>query len=112
MRLLKDQTVADMTRNQTGSVKVRLQPTAEPLRSKPYPLGAGEDVWGLGFQLAAPAKPGANMRRPGSMSWAGINNTFFWVDPQQQIGVIVLMQMLPSTTTRRSEFCKVSKDPY
>jgi CubicO group peptidase (beta-lactamase class C family) len=29
------------------------------------------------------------------MSWAGINNTFFWVDPQQQIGVIVLMQVLP-----------------
>jgi methyl acetate hydrolase len=95
VRLLKDQTVAEMTRNQTGTVKVRLQPTAEPLRSKPYPLGAGEDVWGLGFQLAAPAKPASNMRRPGSMSWAGINNTFFWVDPQQQIGVIVLMQVLP-----------------
>jgi CubicO group peptidase (beta-lactamase class C family) len=95
VRLLKDQTVADMTRNQTGAVKVRLQPTAEPLRSKPYPLGAGEDVWGLGFQLAAPSKPAANMRRPGSMSWAGINNTFFWVDPQQQIGVVVLMQVLP-----------------
>ena len=84
-----------MTRNQTGNVKVRLQPSADPLRSKPYPLGAGEDVWGFGFQLAAPAKPAANMRRPGSMSWAGINNTFFWIDPQQQIGVIVLMQMLP-----------------
>jgi len=95
VRLLKEQTVRDMTRNQTGNVKVRLQPSADPLRSKPYPLGAGQDVWGLGFQLAAPPKPAANMRRPGSMSWAGINNTFFWVDPQQQIGVIVLMQVLP-----------------
>jgi len=95
VRLLKEQTVAEMTRNQTGSVKVRLQPTAEPLRSKPYPLGAGEDTWGLGFQLAAPARPATNMRRPGSMSWAGINNTFFWIDPQQQLGVIVLMQILP-----------------
>jgi methyl acetate hydrolase len=95
VRLLKEQTVGEMTRNQTGNVKVRPQPTAEPLRSKPYPLGAGEDVWGLGFQIAAPAKPAANMRRPGSLSWAGINNTFFWIDPQQQIGVIVLMQMLP-----------------
>jgi methyl acetate hydrolase len=95
VRLLKEQTVRQMERNQTGNVKVRLQPTAEPLRSKPYPLGAGEDVWGLGFQLAAPAKPEANMRRPGSMNWAGINNTFYWIDPQQQIGVIVMMQMLP-----------------
>ena len=95
VRLLKEQTVGDMSRNQTGSVKVRLQPTAEPLRSKPYPLGAGEDVWGLGFQLAAPARPAANMRRPGSMDWAGIYNTFYWIDPEKQIGVIVLMQMLP-----------------
>jgi CubicO group peptidase (beta-lactamase class C family) len=29
------------------------------------------------------------------MSWAGINNTFFWIDPEEGIGVIVLMQMLP-----------------
>jgi methyl acetate hydrolase len=95
VRLLKERTVREMATNQTGPVKVRLQPTAEPLRSRPYPLGAGEDVWGLGFQLAAPAKPAADMRRPGSMNWAGINNTFFWIDPQSEIGVIVLMQMLP-----------------
>ena len=95
VRILKEQTVRDMGRNQTGNVKVRLQPTADPLRSRPYPLGAGEDVWGLGFQLAAPARPDAAMRRPGSMTWAGINNTFYWIDPDTQIGVVVLMQMLP-----------------
>ena len=95
VRLLKDQTVKEMERNQTGNVKVRQQPTAEPLRSKPYPIGAGEDVWGLGFQIAAPGKPAADMRRPGSLTWAGINNTFFWIDPEKQIGAIVLMQVLP-----------------
>jgi methyl acetate hydrolase len=95
VRILKEQTVREMSRNQTGNVKVRLQPTAEPLRSKPYPLGAGEDVWGLGFQIAAPAKTAPKMRRPGSMNWAGINNTFYWIDPQSQIGVVVLMQILP-----------------
>ena len=35
------------------------------------------------------------MRRPGSMNWAGINNTFYWIDPEKQIGVVVLMQILP-----------------
>jgi CubicO group peptidase (beta-lactamase class C family) len=95
VRILKEQTVRDMARNQTGSVKVRLQPTAEPLRSKPYPLGAGEDVWGLGFQIAAPSKAAPNMRRPGSLNWAGINNTFYWIDPEKQLGVVVLMQILP-----------------
>ena len=94
-RLLKAETVSEMGRNQTGNIKVRLQPVARPEYSKPYPLGAGEDVWGLGFQLAAPAKPDPKLRRPGSMSWAGINNTYFWIDPQEEIGVIVLMQTLP-----------------
>jgi len=95
VRILKDSTVAEMSKNQTGSVKVRLQPSADPLRSKPYPLGAGEDVWGLGFQIASPKTPNASMRSPGSLSWAGINNTFYWIDPQKQVGAVILMQMLP-----------------
>jgi len=94
-RLLKAETVREMGRNQTGNLKVQLQPTADSDYSKPFPLGAGEDVWGLGFQLASPARPDPAMRRPGSMSWAGINNTFFWIDPQEEIGAIVLMQLLP-----------------
>ena len=35
------------------------------------------------------------MRRPGSGNWAGIFNTFFWIDPKEELGVIVMMQMLP-----------------
>ena len=95
VRILKESTVAEMSKNQTGSVKVRLQPTADLFRSKPYPLGAGEDVWGLGFQIAAPKAPNPSMRSPGSLSWAGINNTYYWIDPQKQIGAVILMQMLP-----------------
>ncbi len=94
-RLLKAETVREMSRNQTGNVRVRLQPVANPDDSKPFPLGAGEDVWGLGFQLATPARPDPAMRRPGSIGWAGINNTYFWIDPKEEIGVIVLMQMRP-----------------
>ena len=95
VRILKESTVAEVSKNQTGSVKVRLQPSADPMRSRPYPLGAGEDVWGLGFQIAAPKSPNPSMRSPGSMSWAGINNTFYWIDPQKQIGAVILMQVLP-----------------
>jgi methyl acetate hydrolase len=95
VRILKESTVAEISKNQTGSVKVRLQPSADPLRSNPFPLGAGEDVWGLGFQIAAPKSPTPSRRSPGSLSWAGINNTFYWIDPQNQIGVVLLMQVLP-----------------
>jgi methyl acetate hydrolase len=29
------------------------------------------------------------------MSWAGIYNTEFWIDPVQHIGGVMLMQVLP-----------------
>jgi len=32
----------------------------------------------------------------GSYGWAGIFNTYFWIDPQDEIGVAVLMQFLPA----------------
>lgn len=94
-RLLKASTVAEMLKPHTNGVRVRPQPSAIPTLSKPYPLGAGEDIWGLGFQLADPKQPDPDMRRPGSGNWAGIYNTFFWIDPKEELGVVVMMQMLP-----------------
>ena len=34
-------------------------------------------------------------RSPGSLSWGGINNTFFWIDPARGIGGVIMMQYLP-----------------
>jgi hypothetical protein len=44
---------------------------------------------------AAPAMPDPRLRQPGGIGLAGINNTLFRIDPQADIGVVVLMQMLP-----------------
>jgi methyl acetate hydrolase len=93
-RLLRAETVDQMTRNQMGDVRVRLQPTADPQRSRPFPTGAGEDTWGFGFQIAARA-PAAPHRKPGSLTWGGINNTHFFIDPASGIAAMVLMQVLP-----------------
>ncbi len=99
-RLLTEESIRDMTRNQIGHLVVARQPAANPAVSKPFPMGAANeywgfgDTWGLGFQLAAPTTV-PHRRRPGSYSWAGINNTHFWVDPERRIGVVVLMQLLP-----------------
>jgi len=93
-RLLAESSVREMTRNQIGRLFVREQPVADAARAHPFPLGAGRDTWGLGFQIAGPpSRP--HERSAGSYGWAGINNTFFWVDPVRRIGVIVLMQQLP-----------------
>jgi CubicO group peptidase (beta-lactamase class C family) len=94
VRLLSEATVKLMGENHIGAVRVELQPTANAALSRPFPLGAGRDTFGLGFQLTARHnEPFA--RSPGSMAWAGIFNTEFWIDPARGIGGILLMQYLP-----------------
>jgi CubicO group peptidase (beta-lactamase class C family) len=92
--LLSEATVRLMGRNQTGSVRVQQQPAAVPALTEPFPLGAGRDTFGLGFQVTG-EHDDPLARSPGSMSWAGIFNTEFWIDPQRSIGGVLLMQYLP-----------------
>src|SRR6187455_1248073 len=92
-RILNDKTVKTMFENHTGSVVVPLQQSTNLSLSRNFPVGAGEDKWGLGFQLANAKHP--NMRTPGSGTWAGIFNTHFFIDPSREIGVVVMMQTLP-----------------
>jgi methyl acetate hydrolase len=93
-RVLKPATVRTMFTNHTGSVAVETQQASGPL-SRSFPLGAGEDKWGLGFQLAMPKTAKPNSRSRGSGTWAGIFNTHFWVDRGKGVGVIAMMQLLP-----------------
>jgi CubicO group peptidase (beta-lactamase class C family) len=34
-------------------------------------------------------------RSPGSLAWAGLGNTYFWIDPSKNIAGVILMQLLP-----------------
>ena len=94
-RLLTENTVRMMGENQIGSIFVEQQPDADTLRTRPFPLGAGRDKFGLGFQIASNDKRSARFRSPGSLSWAGIFNTEFWIDPVRHIGGVQMMQVLP-----------------
>jgi methyl acetate hydrolase len=93
-RLLKEQTVEMMTSNQIGALTVTEQPSFAPQFAHPFPIGGGKDKFGFGFQIEAP--PAADgMRSVGSLSWGGIQNTHFWIDPHRGIAAVVLMQVLP-----------------
>ena len=81
--------------NHTGRVVVPLQKSTNLGLSRDFPFGAGEDNWGLGFELARPKVRKANTRSSGSGTWAGIFNTHFWIDREKEVGVIVMMQLLP-----------------
>ena len=92
-RILSARSARTMFENHTGDVVVQPQLSTAPALSRDFPVGAGADKWGLGFQLAKAKRP--NMRTPGSGTWAGIFNTHFFIDPSREIGVVVMMQTLP-----------------
>jgi len=94
VRVLSAENVALMGRNQIGTVGVRALKTAQPERSADFTFIAdGRDKWGLGFLITADAVPGK--RSAGSLSWGGIDNTYFWVDPTRGVAGVVMMQFLP-----------------
>jgi methyl acetate hydrolase len=92
--LVTARTLRMMTSNQIGVLRISQQPTADPTLAMPFPIGAGKDTFGFGFQIeGAPQVPG--MRSIGSLSWGGIFNTHFWIDPHRSMAAVVLMQTLP-----------------
>jgi CubicO group peptidase (beta-lactamase class C family) len=94
-KILSPASVRAMGQNQIASIFVDQQPDADPQRTRPFPLGAGRDKFGLGFQIASKDPQSAKYRSPGSLSWAGIFNTEFWIDPVKHVGGIQMMQLLP-----------------
>ena len=39
--------------------------------------------------------PGSELRQAGSLTWACLRNTYFWIDPKRGIGGAIFVQMLP-----------------
>jgi methyl acetate hydrolase len=93
-RILKPDTIGLMSSNQLGRIGVPALKTAMPERSNNFTFVAdGRDKWGLGFLITADAVSGK--RSPGSLSWGGINNTYYWIDRNRGITGVILMQFLP-----------------
>jgi methyl acetate hydrolase len=92
-RVLKAETVKLMEQNQIGAVTVPALKSAMPRSADFTFIADGRDKWGLGFLITVDQLPG--MRSPGSLSWGGINNTYFWIDPARGIAGTIMMQYLP-----------------
>ncbi len=52
-----------------------------------------EKRWGLGYLINTEVTPEG--RSAGSLGWAGLANTFFWVDPVKQVAGVIMSQILP-----------------
>ena len=92
--VLKPETVKAAAQNQMGDLNVRLLKTAIPPYSNDAEFFPGMvKKWGLGFMINTARVSGG--RSAGSLAWAGLGNTYFWIDPAAGIAGVILMQLVP-----------------
>jgi methyl acetate hydrolase len=93
-QVLRPETVRLMCENAIGGLDVRLLKTALPAYSNDAEFFPGMvKKWGLGFMISTEAVPAG--RSPGSLAWAGLGNTYFWIDPTKGVAGVILMQLIP-----------------
>jgi methyl acetate hydrolase len=93
-QILKPETVAMMTTNQIGDISAGKLKTFDPTRSVDVDFHPGNvDGFTYGFLINKTAYVGG--RSAGSLAWAGIDNTFYWIDPKRSLCAVVMMQLLP-----------------
>ena len=76
-------------RSQRAGLKTR---GAATLERRPILPRHGEG-WGLGFMINTDAGPDG--RSAGSLAWAGLANTYYWIDPARGVAGVMLTQILP-----------------
>ena len=93
-RLLKAETIADMSRNQVGQIRAGKMTTAMPEFAVPFDTFPDQHTgWGLGFLINPDAVPGG--RSAGSLCWAGILNSYYWIDPAAGVAGVFMTQLAP-----------------
>jgi CubicO group peptidase (beta-lactamase class C family) len=82
VRVLKAETVAMMTQNQLGKIRI---------------IFPGNDLSGYGFSvLSEEGKKGQNdPAGVGMYAWGGAYGTFFWVDPKNELVAVFMAQVFP-----------------
>ncbi|HMP01565.1 MAG TPA: serine hydrolase domain-containing protein [Gemmatales bacterium] len=92
MRVLKAETVAAMTRNQLGSL--RIMP------------GASQMGYGFGVLSAEGKQSQSDPSGVGTFGWGGAYGTIFWVDPENEVVAVLMAQVFPQDFTLSVEFKK------
>ncbi|MGE3909721.1 MAG: serine hydrolase domain-containing protein [Chloroflexota bacterium] len=93
-QILKPETVAEMGRNQIGELRALPMRTANPASSNDVDIFPDiPKTWGLGYMRTEADVPGG--RRAGSLAWAGLANTYYWLDPASGVVGVMLTQILP-----------------
>jgi CubicO group peptidase (beta-lactamase class C family) len=93
-QILRPETVALMSHNHIGTLNVTALKTVAPSLSHDANFWPGMACkWGLSFLINPERTPQG--RSAGSLAWAGLANTFFWIDPSARVTGVYLTQILP-----------------
>ena len=93
-RILRGETVDLMATNHAGELSAGKLKSVRPAYSSDMDVHPGHtDGFGYGFLINGEDYDGG--RAAGSLAWAGIDNTFFWIDPQRKTCAVLMMQFLP-----------------
>jgi len=94
-RVLGEDTVRLMGRNAIGDIAVPPFVSDNPAMALSAELFPGQIArWGLSFVINTEDIPGC--RAAHSLAWAGVHNTFFWIDPRSRLCAVLMMQLLPA----------------
>jgi CubicO group peptidase (beta-lactamase class C family) len=93
-QVLKSDTVATMGQNHIGDLNVTKMISVAPIYTNDVDLYPDQaKKWGLSFLINTAKTPEG--RSPNSLAWAGLANTYFWIDPSRDVAGVILMQVLP-----------------
>jgi len=92
--ILTAKSVEAMSMNEIGGLGAGKLKSFMPNLSSDVDVHPGfVDKWGLGFLINTTAYPGG--RSAGSLAWAGVYNTFYWIDQPRGLCAVIMMQFLP-----------------
>ena len=91
-QILKPKTVDLMTANQIGVLSLERLKSVDPTVSADIDMGAGKK-YTYGFMINMDPIPGG--RSAGSLMWAGVENSFYWIDPKRNVSAVIMMQFFP-----------------
>ena len=93
-RVLRPDTVALMNRNHIGDLAAGTLTSYAPEMSNDVDFFPGAALrWGLGYMINL--ERGPNGRSAGTLSWAGLRNSYYWLDPTAGVAGVILTQILP-----------------
>ena len=111
VQVLRPETVDRMVVNNMGNLRVVPLPTAMPGFSGDAEFYPGtEKSWGLTFQINEEPLPTG--RPAGGLMWAGLANSYYWIDMENQVAGTYISQQFPFADPRSFRLFEATERAY